>query len=123
MTYSRPTQYTRPLTAAEKARNRAINVGRLKEAMKREQLSHDRAQIDNYFRTMADSRLSEIVNPGMWSDNQIANCTPQTVLDAIDREGNRRFETGNRDNASRIAILRELATAERERRNTPQRRY
>jgi hypothetical protein len=86
--------------------------------MKREQLSHDRAAIAAYFNTMPDSRLSAIVNPGMWTDQQIANCTPTTVLDAIDREGGRRFEQGNRDNASRIAILREWAAAERERRNT-----
>ena len=65
-----------------------------------------RIKIREYVAKLPESRQGEILS-GQFSPQQIENCVPDPVLRALDGEGNRRFQAGERLNTSRAAVLRD----------------
>ena len=65
------------------------------------------SHLAEYVSKLPESRRGEILS-GNFTREQIQNCVPDRVLQALDAEGNYRHRTGNlRDQASRAAILRQ----------------
>lgn len=96
-------------SAAEIAEDR-----RMHEAARR---GLQRVHIRQYAAGLSESREQEILS-GRFTAQQIENCVPNRVLRALDGEGSRRFESGDRLNSSRAAVLRDAIL---ERRNSRRR--
>ena len=84
----------------------------------------DKARITHYCSVQPESRLNEI--KGLWTDNMVLNLTRGALFDALTREGNRRFASGQRAGTgtrgtSELDILREYARAELAERAKPRR--
>ena len=80
---------------------------RVRAGYQRAKIRVNREVIAAYVEKLPESRRGEILS-GNFTREQIQNCVPDRVLQALDAEGNYRHRTGNlRDQASRAAILRQ----------------
>ena len=88
---------------------RRPSAAEIAEAQRQNEAAHrglQRVQIRQYVAKLPESRQREYL-AGIMTPNMVQNTVPDPVLRALDGEGNRRFQAGERLNASRAAVLRD----------------
>ena len=122
MTFSQfPVRKSQPLTPRQRAAVDAAvirakaNVAATAAALKAVEPMIDRLKITHYCSVQPELRLQQIV--GLWTDQMVINLCRGEVLSALEREGSRRFASGQKQSTSALAILREAASSELAKRN------